>query len=144
MPETSNIFGKAIPVFRVADVPASVDYYVDILGFHRLWGYPDFASVARDGCNIFLCQGDQGHVGSWTWIGVNDAAALADELRARGARIRHPPTNFPWALEMQVEDLDGNVLRLGSDSLADQPFGEWLDMYGKSWPMAGAERITCP
>jgi len=31
---------------------------------------------------------------------------------------------------MRVEDLDGNVLRLGSDSLAGQPFGEWLDMHG--------------
>jgi hypothetical protein len=26
-----------------------------------------------------------------------------------------PPTNFPWALEMHVEDPDGNVLRLGSE-----------------------------
>ena len=26
-----------------------------------------------------------------------------------------PPTTFPWALEMQIEDPDGNVLRIGSD-----------------------------
>jgi hypothetical protein len=26
-----------------------------------------------------------------------------------------PPTNFPWALEMQVKDPDGNVLRIGSE-----------------------------
>jgi hypothetical protein len=34
---------------------------------------------------------------------------------------------------MQVEDLDGNILRLGSDSKSDQPIGEWLDMDGDCW-----------
>ena len=33
----------------------------------------------------------------------------------RGAPIRLPPTNFSWALEIQVEDPDGNVLRFGSE-----------------------------
>jgi hypothetical protein len=37
---------------------------------------------------------------------------------------------------VQVEDLDGNVLRFGSDTLAGQPFGEWLDMNGRVWPPA--------
>jgi hypothetical protein len=34
---------------------------------------------------------------------------------------------------MQVEDLDGNVLRLGSDPRAGEPDGEWLDMHGRRW-----------
>ena len=42
--------------------------------------------------------------------------------------------NYSWALEMQVEDRDGNVLRIGSDPREDEPFGEWLDMHGCSWP----------
>jgi catechol 2,3-dioxygenase-like lactoylglutathione lyase family enzyme len=135
MPAETNSFGKAIPVFRVESVAAAIDYYVGILGFHIEWSAPDFASVSRDKCNIFLCEGDQGHPGTWVWVGVNDVAALETELRAKGAKIRHPPTNYPWALEIQVEDLDGNVLRLGSDSIQDQPFGEWLDMDGRAWPL---------
>ena len=43
------------------------------------------------------------------------------------------PTNYHWAYEMQVEDLDGNVLRFGSDPKPDQPVGEWLDMRGERW-----------
>jgi catechol 2,3-dioxygenase-like lactoylglutathione lyase family enzyme len=129
-----NEFGKAIPVFRVKSVPAAVEYYTAVLGFHHQWGNDTFASVSRDKCTIFLCDGDQGHFGTWVWIGVNDAAALEVELRAKGAKIRHPPTNYSWAYEMQVEDLDGNVLRLGSDPIEGQPYGEWLDMDGRIWP----------
>ena len=127
-------FGPATPVLRVADLVASLAYYIDVLGFTRDWQASEsFASVSRDRCCIFLCQGGQGHRGSWTWIGVSDAGALHDELARRGARIRQAPTNFPWAREIQVEDVDGNVLRFGSDSLKDQPFGPWLDMHGVSW-----------
>jgi heme-degrading monooxygenase HmoA len=72
-----------------------------------------------------LCEGAQGHPGGWVWVGVEDAGRLFEEYRLRGARIRLPPTNFPWAFEMHIEDLDGNVLRLGSEPLPGQAFGEF-------------------
>jgi len=131
---SANTFEGVTPVLRVASVRAAIDYYVGALGFHHQWGNEGFACVARDRCNLFLCEGDQGHFGTWVWIGVNDAAALEAEYRASGARIRHPPTNYPWAYEMQVEDPDGNVLRFGSEPIAGRPFGEWLDMDGRAWP----------
>jgi hypothetical protein len=34
---------------------------------------------------------------------------------------------------MQIEDLDGNVLRIGSDPKPELPIGEWLDMQGDRW-----------
>jgi len=46
---------------------------------------------------------------------VEDAEKLHEESKARGVAIRMPPTNYSWALEMHVEDPDGNVLRLGSE-----------------------------
>jgi hypothetical protein len=49
------------------------------------------------------------------WIGVDNVRGLHEELRAKGVAIRLAPTNYPWALEMQIEDPDGNVLRFGSD-----------------------------
>jgi catechol 2,3-dioxygenase-like lactoylglutathione lyase family enzyme len=119
-------------ILRVADLRASVTYYTDILGFKIDWEAGTITSVSRDNCSIFLAEGDQGHPGSWVWIGVADAEALHEEL-SQGAKIRHPPTNFRWSLEMQVEDLDGNVLRLGSDSIEGRPFGPWKDMHGRLW-----------
>lgn len=130
-------FGGAAPIFRVASLSASLEYYVTVLGFIIDWEDSDnIASVSRDRCCIFLCEGDQGHAGSWVWIGVGDVEMLFEQLRAKGARVRHPPTNYTWAYEMQVEDLDGNVLRLGAESLKDRPLGEWLDMHGDAWVMA--------
>ena len=49
------------------------------------------------------------------------------------SRIRQAPTNFQWAFEMQVEDLDGNILRFGSDPIENQPYGPWKDMRGDLW-----------
>ena len=130
---TGLAFGGVIPVLRVQDAAASRDYYVQILGFRVDWQAEDFVSVSRGSCRLFLCEGDQGHAGSWVWIDGKDVDVLHEEYKASGARIRHHPTNYSWALEMQVEDLDGNVLRFGSDPRAGEPDGEWLDMYGRRW-----------
>ncbi len=73
---------------------------------------------------------DQGQAGTWLWVGVEDIEPLVEDYRARGATVRHPPTNYPWAYEMQIEDPDGQVLRFGCEPKADQPFGEWRDMRG--------------
>jgi len=138
-------FEGVSPIFRINDLEASIDYYVNILGFKVDWRAEGvIASVSRDRCGIFLCEGDQGHAGGWVWVGVEDAEALFNEYREKGARIRHPPTNYQWSFEMQVEDLDGNVLRLGSEPKENEPSGEWLDMRGVRWrplPEGGWTRV---
>jgi predicted enzyme related to lactoylglutathione lyase len=101
---------------------ASVRYYVDVLGFRNAeWANEWFTNVSRDAAGIYLCQGAQGHPGTWVWIGVEDVAALYLEYQASGARIYQPPTNFPWAYEMKVKDLNGHVLRFGSEPRSDLP-----------------------
>ncbi len=127
-------FHSAAPILRVADLGASLDYYVRVLGFAVDWrDDTGMASVTRDRCTLMLCQGDQGHAGAWVSVGVADAAALHEDLKARGALVRHPPTDYPWALELQVSDPDGNVLRLGSEPRVGMTTGEWLDMHGVRW-----------
>jgi uncharacterized glyoxalase superfamily protein PhnB len=137
-PQTAIAFGGVIPVLRVSSVGASVDYYTRALGFHINFKFPDenapfFASISRGRCDLFLSEGDQGNPGSWVWIDGVDVERVYEEFRATGAKIRNPPTNYEWALEMQVEDLDGNILRIGSDRKADEPIGDWLDMHGVRW-----------
>ena len=109
-------FEGSQPILRVENMEASLRFYVDVLGFENVdWGSDEFTSVSRDQAALYLCHGSQGRGGAWVWIGVEDAEKLHEEYKARGATIRLPPTNYPWALEMQVEDPDGNVLRFGSD-----------------------------
>ena len=127
-------FHSASPILRVADLQASIDYFEKKLGFKLDWKHEDtFASVSRLACNIMLSQGDQGNGKAWVYVGIGDADRLFQEYQQRGANIRQRPTNFYWAYEMQVEDLDGNVIRLGSEPKQDVPFGPWLDMHGKPW-----------
>jgi catechol 2,3-dioxygenase-like lactoylglutathione lyase family enzyme len=131
---TENNFHPACPILRVHDLDRSVDYYVNVLGFIMDWYYPGvIASVSRGNCSLMLSQGDQGNAGSWAWIGIGDVDKLFGEYRSTGAIIRQEPTNFSWACEMQVQDPDGNVLRFGSGTKVDQPYGPWLDMHGHVW-----------
>jgi catechol 2,3-dioxygenase-like lactoylglutathione lyase family enzyme len=134
-------FEGVTPILRVRSVAASLEYYVQKLGFKIDWQAPFFASVSRGRCHIFLSEGDRGNLGGWAWIGVEDADALFEEYRASGAKVRHPPTNYDWAYEMQVEDPDGNILRMGSDQKQDEPIGEWLDMQGRRWTFEGGEWV---
>jgi catechol 2,3-dioxygenase-like lactoylglutathione lyase family enzyme len=129
-------FGSPAPIFRVANLASSLAYYTDALGFKQDWGDSGLASVSRGRCTIFLTEWDQGCRGTWVWVGVEDADTLHEEMVARGARIRFPPTNYDWAFEMQVEDLDGNVLRIGSHPKKGVPYGDFLDAGGVRWPMA--------
>ena len=129
-------FGLATPIFRVADVKVSVDYYSTVLGFAVDWDEGGMVSVSRDRCSIMLTDWDQGAPNCWIWLGVNDVRSLFEEFVDRGARVRQEPTNFPWAFEMQIEDLDGNVLRIGSDPVDGADFGQFVDAAGKSWEIS--------
>lgn len=140
-----TVFEGVTPILRVRSLADSIDHYVGVLGFKVDWQQPGImGSVSRNRCHIMLCEGDQGHSGSWVWIGVEDAESLFQEYSSKGAKVRHPPTNYEWAYEMQVEDPDGNVLRMGSEPKPDQPFGPWLDMRGDVWvgsPGGGWTRV---
>ena len=60
-----------------------------------------------------------------TWMNMAAGGFPLYLDRARGARVRHPPANSPWAREMEVEDSDGHVLRFGSEPRADLPSEAW-------------------
>jgi catechol 2,3-dioxygenase-like lactoylglutathione lyase family enzyme len=107
------------PIANVRDLRASQRYYRDALGFKIDWEYgspPDFSSVSRGDTVIFLCQGCQGPPGAAAMMMFTRSVdRLHDELVRRKAIIKMPPRNMPWGLrEMQVADLDGNLMRVGS------------------------------
>ncbi len=104
---------NTIPILRVRDVAGGADYYANTLGFTEQWRAGDTAGMVRDGHAVYLTDGEQGQLGGWVWIGVENLDAIHAEYVANGASIIMPPTEYPWAREFRVEDPDGNVLRIG-------------------------------
>jgi hypothetical protein len=72
------------------DLAVSRRYYVDILGFAADWDAGAMISVSRDGKPIIICEGAQGQLGPWLWVGVDGAEALFGEFSLKGARVRSP------------------------------------------------------
>jgi len=126
--------GGVVPVLRVQDLSVSIAYYVDCLAFTHDWTDGNMASVHRERASAMLCEGDQGQPGTWLWISVSDVDALWAEFKERGARLRHPPTNYPWgSRECQIIDPDGHVLRFGAEALAGEALGPFRDGVGRLW-----------
>src|SRR5580765_8584292 len=103
------------PILYASDFQRLMDYFVETLGFHKLWDWgapPTFGAVARDQTEIFLCLGGQGQSGTWLSVFVDDVDELHEELVQRGAVIKSAPVNEPWGMrEMHVECPDGHILR---------------------------------
>jgi catechol 2,3-dioxygenase-like lactoylglutathione lyase family enzyme len=115
--------GGIQPILSVQDMTVSRRFYVEKLGFtEEDWGDDNFTGVSCDGNALYLCESSQGNPGTWIWIGFDgDIFELYAQFRERGVKIRQSPVNYAWALEMQVEDPDGHVLRFGTAPNAPQP-----------------------
>jgi uncharacterized glyoxalase superfamily protein PhnB len=116
---SANRFERAVPILTVRNIPASIDYYVDKLGFEKKWEWgdpPDFASVGRDQVELFLSQSAKDAPPTWISIFVQDVDALYETYKKSGAIVLKPPADYPWGVrEMTIEDLDGHRFRMGRD-----------------------------
>ena len=112
-----------IPVLPVRDLQSSIRFYTGTLEFKLDWGGNDgdiICSVSRDGCSIMLFQRNTIDSPVWVWIGV-ESDSVFGTYRDRGVKVVQEPRNFSWAYEMKFEDLDGNVLWLGTEPRSDLP-----------------------
>ncbi len=113
-----------IPVLPVSDLAASVKFYTDALGFSLDWGdvlNDSVCSVSRDGHPIMLMKRPTPLPHTCVWIGLEDDS-LFEQFRAEGVKIVQEPQNRPWAYEMKIADIDGNVLWLGTEPRANEPW----------------------
>jgi predicted enzyme related to lactoylglutathione lyase len=123
-----EVVENTIPVLAVADVEASIRFYRDMLGFKFDWSgggdTPQIASVSRDGHAIMIQRRDPSTPGC-VWIGIDGLVSLWERVRASGTvAVVQRPTNQPWALEIKIEDPDGNILWFGTEPLEGVPFGQ--------------------
>jgi uncharacterized glyoxalase superfamily protein PhnB len=115
-----NEFEGVVPILRVKNFAAAMEYYLTKLGFQKKWDWgtpPTFGCVTRGKVNIFLCEGAQGQPGMWMSIFLENVDALHEEYQKSGAIILMAPANMPWGTrEMNMVDLDGHHFRMGSDA----------------------------
>jgi uncharacterized glyoxalase superfamily protein PhnB len=111
-PTTRVTFKNAIPKHAARDIAKAVEFYVQKLGFRKVFLYDGGAVIMRDAVEIHLWQCDDKYIAENTACRVNveGIEALYEEMRAQGAV--HPNGRLetkPWGLkEFTVLDLDGN------------------------------------
>ncbi|MFZ1991292.1 MAG: ankyrin repeat domain-containing protein [Alphaproteobacteria bacterium] len=120
-----NYFESSTPQIEVKSIAASIDYFVQKLGFEKEWeaGNPaSFACVFRDDVFIFLSSQHPQLGRTQIAISVRDVDALHEEYKARGATILQPPQSRPWGgRTIVVVDLDGNLLSIASQIATPEP-----------------------
>ncbi|MER7049708.1 MULTISPECIES: VOC family protein [Streptomyces] len=104
-------------VVRPVDPDRSRQFYGKTLG---LPVYREFGTGPERGTVYFLGGGflelsgrAEGAAGTALelWLQVEDAAAVHEELAARGVEVLRPPVKEPWGLiEMMIADPDGHKI----------------------------------
>jgi len=115
------------PQFFTTDIPRTLAYYNDRLGFACLstwYDPPVYAIVARDHHAIhFRCAPPPtANPGKYSdelldaYLFVEDADALFAEYAAKGVAFTRELGNMPWqSREFVVKDCDGRLLAFGSN-----------------------------
>lgn len=122
MAEDLMLVGAAT-VFVVSDMPKSVEYYRDVLGFAVTFEYGNptfYVCLCRDEVALHLLAASKtkrlsGNGGICVF--VKDVDVVHAELAARGAKIIKPPQNYDYGMrDFDLVDLDGNQLTFGTGS----------------------------
>lgn len=121
------MIGQIVPVFFTMDIPRTLAYYKDKLGFQCLGTWQDppvYAIVARDQHAIhFRCaQPPTANPDKYpgelldAYVYIEDADALYAEYAARGVEFVRGLSNMPWhSREFVVKDCDGRLLAFGAN-----------------------------
>jgi uncharacterized glyoxalase superfamily protein PhnB len=116
------------PVFFTTNIPNTLSYYKDKLGFECLGTWQDppiYAIVARDQHTIhFRCAAPPtANPNKYTdefldaYVYVEDPDALYAEYAAKEVEFTRELANMPWhTREFVVKDCDGRLLVFGSNA----------------------------
>ena len=124
---TSSMIRLIAPQFFTMDIPGTLAYYKDKLGFECLGTWQDppiYAIVARDQHAIhFRCaEPPRANPDKYAdefldaYFSVEDADTLYAEYTAKGVEFTREIGNTPWqSREFVVKDCDGRLLAFGAN-----------------------------
>jgi uncharacterized glyoxalase superfamily protein PhnB len=117
---------QIVPLFFTTDIPGTLAFYKDKLGFECVGTWldpPVYAIIAREGHAIhFRCaESPTANAEKYAdelldaYIHVEDADAIHAEYAAKAVEFTRELGNTPWnSREFVVKDLDGRLLAFGS------------------------------
>ena len=101
----------------IADLPAAVKFYSDVIGLRQIVDEPDVAIFGENPVIVLEAPGRPGHdeglVGRFTGIAfaTEDADALYAELTQAGVRTHGKPTRQYWGgIFLHADDPSGNTI----------------------------------
>jgi uncharacterized glyoxalase superfamily protein PhnB len=118
---------QIVPLFFTTDIPGTLSYYREKLGFECLgtWQEPPvYAIVARDHHAVhFRCaEPPRANPDKYeeelldAYLYVEDADVLYAEFAAKGVEIVRELGDMPWRCrEFVIKDCDGRLLAFGAD-----------------------------
>jgi uncharacterized glyoxalase superfamily protein PhnB len=124
----SAMIRQIAPQFFTTDLPATLAYYRDALGFECLgtWNDPPvYAIVARDEHRIHFRLADPPPPNPDkyddelldAYLFIENADVLYAEYAARGVEFTRPLGDTPWhSREFVVKDCDGRLLAFGAEA----------------------------
>jgi lactoylglutathione lyase len=111
------MFTEAFPILTVPDLPATVAFYRDLLGFRPAYqfppdGEPQFVTLRLATGELALAAGDAGPAAAYTLcVYADDCDAAVEKLRAAGTTIVEEPADMPWGERTaRVTDPAGNAI----------------------------------
>ena len=107
------------PIFSVDDLAASLDFYLQMLGFELAWSWgdpPDIASVCRNDVEIMLSQRSETSAPgpAQIYLSVSAIDAWYEALKSAGVDVRVPIGDRPYGMrDFRIADPSGNEISFG-------------------------------
>jgi lactoylglutathione lyase len=117
-------FRESFPILEVSDVPRSLRFYTELLGFRRTFsfegddGQPVFASLELEDGTKLAIGGPKEAVESGSvaiWLYTDDVDAAVAELQRAGVEVIAEPVDRPWGERVaSVSDPDEFTVHIGA------------------------------
>lgn len=119
MSDKKGFLKKAIPVLASLNIPETIAFYEEKLGFTKRFCDEGYGIVSRDEIliNFWKCEDKIHPENTSCYINVENADALYEEMQQAG--VVHPNGKLqdtPWGMrEFAILDKDGNLIRFGQE-----------------------------
>ena len=115
----------AATVVPVTDLEASIQFFIETLGFKEEFRHDGYVGLERDNCLVHLSRAGNPNTGSpgsaSVYLFCDDVDSIHQNLIERGVSMPAEPQDYSYGMrDFVVADLDGNKFSFGSPDIKPQ------------------------